>query len=74
MQALIGLVLLAAGFLAVLAFGAEGAERAYLFGFLILAFGLVLLGLAAVKSGALGRLSFLRLAPGLLGLRSAGAL
>lgn len=65
-QALIGLVLLAAGFLADLTFGVTGAERAYLFGFLILAFGLVLVGLAAVKTNSLGRFSPLPLALGLL--------
>jgi hypothetical protein len=65
-QALIGLVLLAAGFLADLTFGVAGAERAYLFGFLILAFGLVLVGLAAMKTNSLGRFGPLPLALGLL--------
>lgn len=62
----IGLVLLAAGFVAGLSFGSEEAMRISSFGFLILAFGLVLLGLETIKAGAFPRWSFLPLAMGLL--------
>lgn len=62
----IGLALLVAGFASGLSFGVEGAMRISSFGFLILAFGLVLLGLEAMKVAALPRWNFLPLAMGLL--------
>lgn len=62
----IGLVLLVVGFASGLSFGSEEALRISSFGFLILAFGLILLGLETMKVGALPRWSFLPLAMGLL--------
>ena len=65
-QTFTGLVLIAGGFAADLSFGLEGAERASSFGFLILAFGLVLLGFDTLKFEALPRWNALPLAMGLL--------
>lgn len=65
-NAFIGLVLLVVGFASGLSFGAQEALRISSFGFLILAFGLVLLGLEVLKVDALPRWSFLPLAIGLL--------
>lgn len=62
----IGLALLVVGFASGLAFGVEEAIRISSFGFLILAFGLVLLGLEVLKAAALPRWNFLPLAMGLL--------
>lgn len=62
----IGLALLVVGFASGLSFGAEEAIRISSFGFLILAFGLVLLGLEVLKVAAFPRWNFLPLAMGLL--------
>lgn len=62
----IGLALLVVGFASGLSFGVEEAIRISSFGFLILAFGLVLLGLEVLKAAALPRWNFLPLAMGLL--------
>jgi hypothetical protein len=62
----IGLALLIVGFASGLSFGVEEAMRISSFGFLILAFGLVLLGLEVLKAAALPRWNFLPLAMGLL--------
>ena len=62
----IGLVLLVVGFTSGLSFGIEPAMRISSFGFLILAFGLVLLGLEVIKVTPLPRWNFLPLAMGLL--------
>lgn len=65
-QAFIGLALLAGGFLADLTLGLKGAARASSFGFLILAFGLVLLGFDALKTKAFPRWNALPLVIGVL--------
>lgn len=65
-NAFIGLVLLFVGFASELLFGIEEATRVSSFGFLILAFGLVLLGLEVLKVEPLPRFNFLPLATGLL--------
>lgn len=62
----IGLAMLVGGFVGGFTFGIEQAMRISSFGFLILAFGLVLLGLEVMKANALPRWSFLPLAMGLL--------
>lgn len=62
----IGLALLVVGFASGLSLGVEEAVRISSFGFLILAFGLVLLGLEVMKVAALPRWNFLPLAMGLL--------
>lgn len=62
----IGLALLVVGFASGLSFGAEEAMRISSFGFLILAFGLVLLGLEVMKVAALPRWNFIPLVMGLL--------
>jgi hypothetical protein len=62
----IGLALLIAGFVSGLSFGVGEAMRISSFGFLILAFGLVLLGLEVLKAAVLPRWNFLPLAMGLL--------
>jgi hypothetical protein len=55
-----------AGFVASFSFKVEGSEQILSFGFLILAFGLVLLGFATLKTEALPRWNFLPLAMGVL--------
>lgn len=65
-QAFVGLALLAGGFAASLTLGVEGAVRVSSFGFLILAFGLILLGLEFLKTEPLPSWNFLPLALGLL--------
>lgn len=65
-NAFIGLAMLVGGFLGGFTFGIEQAMRISSFGFLILAFGLVLLGLEVMKANALPRWNFLPLAMGLL--------
>jgi hypothetical protein len=65
-NAFIGLVLLVVGFASGLTFGSEEALRISSFGFLILAFGLVLLGLEVLKVAALPRWGFVPLVMGLL--------
>ena len=65
-QAFIGLALLVGGFVAGFSFGVEGAGQILSFGFLILALGLVLLGFATLKTGALPRWNFLPLTMGVL--------
>jgi hypothetical protein len=62
----IGLALLAVGLAGDLSFGVEEAVRISSFAFLILAFGLVLLGLEVLKVAALPRWNFVPLAMGLL--------
>ena len=54
------------GFRSQLSFKVEGSEQILSFGFLILAFGLVLLGFATLKTEALARRNFLPLAVGVL--------
>lgn len=65
-NAFIGLALLIGGFMAELTLGMEEATRVSSFGFLILAFGLVLLGLEVMKVEPLPRWNFLPLTMGLL--------
>jgi hypothetical protein len=65
-NAFIGLAMLVGGFVGGFTFGIEQAMRISSFGFLILAFGLVLLGLEVMKANALPRWNFLPLAMGLL--------
>jgi hypothetical protein len=62
----IGLALLTVGLAGDLSFGVEEAVRISSFAFLILAFGLVLLGLEVLKVAALPRWNFVPLAMGLL--------
>ncbi len=65
-NAFIGLAMLVGGFVGGFTFGIEQAMRISSFGFLILAFGLVLLGLETMKASALPYWNFLPLVMGLL--------
>lgn len=65
-QSFVGLVMILGGALAELWSGTEGPQQAYSFGFLVLAFGLVLLGFEVLKAETLPRWNFLPLALGLL--------
>lgn len=65
-QSLVGLTMLAGGFLADLTLGIEDTARIATFGYIILTFGLVLLGYATLKTEPLPRWNFLPLALGLV--------
>ena len=67
-QAFVGLGFLTAGFLMDLTLGFDEGIRISSFGFIILTFGLVLLGFATLKTEPLPRWNFLPLAIGMLTL------